>query len=328
MSTFGSGDYGGYNDWTFSQGSFYTNWNTTQYNPGALGRVQALGARWDAYSGLAPGTCSARNVLWRASTNLNATQTGVLSGTPRSAGTTATMHSADCTDLWVTGLVNYYLGFSAGSGDSHIFSWKDGSNGGYSGKSASSANNTGGTANWGGTTNGGLPVFGTLTISKVYVRRAGAWVRTFVYVRRSGVWTGPVVVKVRRSGVWTTINQVKEYEMPKNGEEILIDIGDGLERGWIIEEGEKSWFGSEDPTTQSWDWTKTGDYDWECKSWTGKYNSFESDELADYRLEARYKWDQALRWENYKESSIWYPKWQSDNISTDEVETLVPEMVA
>ena len=297
MATFGTGDYGSYNDWAFASGTFYTNWNTSQFSPGILGRITALAARWDAYSGLAPGTASGSNVLWRATTNLNVAQTGSITGTSRGAGTTETMHNATCSDLWVAGTANYFLGFSLTSGSSHIHAWADGAHGGYSGKSAGSANNTGGTANWGGTTNGGLPVFGTVTISNVFVRRGGAWVRVFVSTRRSSAWNSFEYVRVKRSGVWTIVNWMQEGErhVPPGGMPVEVNVDGYWEPGWMIEDGETSWFGSVDPTTPKW---------------SGRYHSLESDEIAEERLRAMYEWDKALREERYQEAKVWRVKFE------------------
>lgn len=307
MTTFGTGDYGGYNDWAFAQGSFYTNWNTSQFSPGVLGRITSLAARWDAYSGLAPGTASGHNVAWRATTNLNEVQTGIITGTSRGAGTTETMHNASCPDLWVSGTHNYFLGFSVGSGDSHIHAWADGAHGGYSGKSASSANNTGGTANWGGTTNGGLPVFGTVTVSNVYVRRSGVWVRVFVSTRRSSAWNSNVYVRVRRGGSWTIVNYMQEgRHVPPEGMSVEVNVDGYWEPGWMVEDGETSWFGSVDPTS----------------TWSGRYNSFESDEIAEERLRAMYEWDKALREERYQEAKVWRAKFEP-SIEQELVEELV-----
>ena len=287
MTTFGPGDYGGYNDWAFSgSNSFWTNWNTSTFATGVLGRITAIAARWDCYSGFCAAT-TGHNDVWDTSNNL-AQSTGSFSTTCRAAGTTETMHNATCNDLWQNN-ASYYIGFSRTNTQCSIHAWKDNSNGGYAGKSANDGTNSGGTTNWGGSTNGGMPVFGTVTDTNVYVRRGGAWTKTFVYVRRSGAWTGPVYVYVRRSGAWTLLNELKEHEIPKNGEEALVDVGEGLERGWIVEEGEMSWFGSEDPTTQEWDWRIPGHYEWSRQPWTGRFNSHEPEEVAYKRLEDQWK---------------------------------------
>lgn len=308
MSTFGPGDYGGYNDRGFSGvNTFWTNWNTSTFATGILGRVTAIAARWDYYT-ISCSSATGHNTIWDTSNNkVQGTGTFSVNGTGDTFNDT--MNNASCGDVWQNN-ASYYIGFSRDSSKCSHFSWKDNTNGGYAGKSAGDSTNSGGTANWVGTTNGGLPVYGTVTVTNIFVRRSGAWTRTFVYVRRSGAWTGPVFVYVRRSGAWTLLNELKEHEVPKNGEEALVDVGEGLERGWITEDGEKSWFGSEDPTTQDFDWSVPGQHEWEWKPWTGKYSSFDSEEIAWDRLGAQWKWDQALRQENYAEADKWFKKFQ------------------
>lgn len=325
MGTFGPGDYGGYNDWAFSGGNtFWTNWNTSTFGTGTVGRVTAIAARWDYYTGFC-GAASGHNDIWNTGTSLVAS-TGNFAANGAGAGTTATMNNFGCSDVWQSN-ASYYIGFSRGQSQCSIFSWKDNSNGGYAGKSAGDGNNGSGTANWGGTTNGGLPVYGTVTPSNIYVKRAGAWSQVFVDTKRAGTWSGPVYVYVKRAGTWNIINRLKEIEIPHNGLPILVDIGEGIESGLLVEDGEKSWFGSIDPTTQSWDWTKEGQFKWESRPWTGRYNSFESNAIAEQRLEAMYEWDQALRWEDYQRAKLWWPKFQPSGLpEISRKSTVVPEI--
>lgn len=306
MTTFGNGDYGGYNDWVFSgANSFFTSWDNGIYSTGVLGRITSIAARWDG-NGSAP---TGHNGVYQSTSPFTRQAlTNTFTATNRTAGTTATMHNVATTaDLWQSN-ASYFIGFSRDSSLTSFFSFKDGGggSGGYAGKSATDGNINGGTNNWGGVANpGGLPVFGTVTDTNIYVRRSGAWTKTFVYVRRSGAWTGPVLVYVRRSGAWTLLNELKQHEIPKNGEGALVDIGKGLERGWIVEEGERSWFGNVDPTTQSWDWTQEGHYEWEWGKWTGRFNSHEPEEIAYARLEAVYNRDQAIKSGNFEEIKRW-----------------------
>lgn len=295
MTTFGPGDYGGYNDWAFSGtggGTFPINWNTSTFATGVLGRITAIAARWDYYTGLCA-SCNGQNAIWDTSNNLVRLGTAFASS-GSGAGTNQTMNNIGCGDVWQNN-ASYYIGFVRDGAQCSIHSWKDNAQGGYAGKSGSASTNTGGTVNWGGTTNGGLPVYGTVTDTNIYVRRSGAWSKTFVYVRRSGAWTGPVYVYVRRSGAWTLLNKLKEHEIPKKGEEALVDIGDGLERGLIVEEGETSWFGNVDPAVGRW---------------TGRYHSHEGEEVAEERLKSYFLWDQAMRWENYDEAKVLLRKHQ------------------
>lgn len=325
-STFGPGDYGGYNDCAWAgSGAFWTNWNTSTFATGTLGRVTAIGVKWDGSNNAPCTTCTGRNDLWNTSNNLvlNTSTYGVVCTAVCNGGVGGeTMHNVGTGDLWQSN-ASYYIGTWRPSNQCTSFVWANNTNGGYAGKSADDGTNGGGTANWGGTTNGGLPVYGTVTISNVYVKRAGVWTQVFVYVKRAGVWVGPVYVYVKRAGTWTIINELKELEIPSKGMPIRVDVGEGLEPGWIIEEGEKSWFGSFDPTTQSWDWRIPGHYAEEFKPWTGRYNSFDSDEVAEERLRAQYEYDKALRWENYETSKYWFPKYQPPGFPKD-VPILLP----
>lgn len=314
MSTFGPGDATG-NDCAWSgANSFWTNWNTSTFSTGIVGRITALAMRWDGSNNAPCTTCTGRNDLWNTSNSL------VLNTTTYSVVCTAicnggigqcTLHNVGTSDLWQSS-ASYYLGIWRPSNQCTSLVWVNNANGGYAGKSADDGTNSGGTANWGGTTNGGLLGYGTVTVSNIYVKRAGSWNRVLVFLKRSGAWnTTPSYVYVKRAGAWTLVNELKEYEIPKNGEEILVDIGEGPEKGWIVEEGEKSWFGSSDPTTQKFDWTKEGHYQWDQTiPWSGKYNSFEPEEVAYKRLEAQYNWDFALRWENYSRANELFPKFQ------------------
>jgi hypothetical protein len=226
------------------------------------------------------------------------------------------MHNAITSDLWQSN-ASYYIGTWRPALQCTHLVWANGGGGGsYAGKSADDGTNGGGTANWGATINGGLPVYGTVVESNVYVRRAGVWTRTFVYVKRAGVWSGPVFVYVKRAGSWTLLNELREFEIPSKGLPIMVDIGEGLERGWITE-GERTWFGSVDPTTQSFDWRESGHFDWEDRPWTGRYNGSESDEIAEERLRAKYEYDEALRWEDYETAKDRFYKYQPSGFPKD-----------
>lgn len=325
--TFGSGDYGSYNNWVKQGGAaFYTNWNSNTYGPATAnaGRIINLAARWDYASSLCAGTVG-HGDMWDGAGNLVATtvnyatsgqadgfvETMHVSG----AGSSATGGSPSLFYYWVTVGPTYYIGFQRDSSKCHIFGFRTGGGGGYAGKTGTDSNNGGGTAAYGGAGNGGLPGYATTTINQVYVRRVGAWQQAFAYTSRSSVWnggSGPEFVNVRRSGAMTVVNWLQqEGGLPPHGAPIEVNVGEGWEPGWMVDEGEVGWFGSVDPTTQSFDWNKPGHYEWEDRPWTGRYSSDESNEIAERRLEAMYEWDKALKLENYQGAKLWYPKFQS-----------------
>ena len=303
--TFGPGDYGGYNDWAFSgSGSFWTSWNTSTFNTAILGRITAIAARWDGYSGFCA-TTTGHNTLWSTG-GTKQVGSSTFTATQRGAGTTESMHNSACTDLWQSSLA-YFIGYSRTSTHCSIHAWADGAHGGYSGKSAADTNNSGGTVNWGGTVNGGLPVFGTVTVSKVFVRRSGVWKRVYVGTRRTGAWDNQNYVRVRRSGAWTIVNWMQEGErhVPPEGMPVEVNVDGYWELGWLIEDGETSWFGNIDPTTTVW---------------SGRYNSFDSNEVAQERLKAKYEWDKALRDERYQEAKKWHMKFEPSIITKQALE--------
>lgn len=299
MPTFGPGDYGGYNDWAFAQGAYWTNWNTSVFNPGSIGRITAIGARWDAYSGLSPGTASGHNTLWTAA-GAKTNNTATYATTPRAAGTTAAMHNVALISNEWQPANNFFIGFECGSGDSHIHSWADGANGGYSGKSASDASVSGGTANWGGTVNGGLPVFGTNQIVNIFVRRGGVMTAIYTYAKRSGVFNGPLIDAVRRGGVQNPLDLVAWLNatgrhIPARGLRVLVDVGEGWEVGWAVE-GPIGWFGSIDPTKMGVkDWTRPFHEVVPLQAYSGRFNSIESEEVVDRRMREYDQWQRALR---------------------------------
>lgn len=317
MTTFGPGDATP-NDCAWSgANSFWTNWNTSTWATGVLGRITALAMRWDGSNNAPCLTCTGRNDLWNTSNNLvlnTGTYSVVCTAICNGGVGAGTLHSASTSDLWQNN-ASYYLGIWRPASQCTHLAWVNSAHGGYAGKSADDSTNTGGTANWGGTTNGGLLGYGTITDTNIYVRRAGAWTKTFVYVRRAGAWsTNPVFVYVRRSGSWTLLNQLgtKEFEIGPNGIEGMAEFADGTkERVLLVEEGQKSWFGSGDPTNQDFDWRQEGHFIWhDNRPWSGKYNSHESEEVAHERLNAAYEWDKALRLENYQEANKWWKKFQ------------------
>lgn len=293
MSTFGPGDYGGYNDWAFSgANTFWTNWNTSTFATGTIGRVNAIGVRWDGYSGFCTGS-SGHNDLWSTGNSL-VVNTGNYGVSSVGGGTSETMHNVSCADTWQNN-ASYYIGFWRVAAKCSIFAWKDGVNGDWAGKSADDGTNSGG-SHW-ASGDGGLPVFGTVAPGTVYVRRGAAWTPILAYVRRGSGWTN-VRVELRRSGSWNVIDWLQQgHSIPPEGMPVEVNLGEHWEPGWLVEEGNTSWFGNVDPDTSDF-------------SWRGKYNSFEPDEVAEQRLQAHYEWHQALRWERYEEAKKWYVKYQ------------------
>lgn len=310
-ATYGPGDYGGYNDWAWSgANSFYTNWNTSLFSWGVNGTEIALAARYD-YDNTVCTSALAHNDSWGSGgTRDTLTANFATNGSGHNASQTMNNLSTTTPVYCIGGTCAEYIGFNRDSSKCSIFSWKDNTGGGYAGKAGADDNNSGGTTNWGGTTNGGLPVYGTIQVLLIYVRRAGVWVNAFASVRRGGAWVTPTNVYVRRSGAWTIVMWLQEHGIPEKDLSVEVNLGKYWEPGYMIQ-GEKSWFGSVDPTTQSWDWTKEGQYEWDdSKPWTGKYNAAESEEIAEERLRAQYEWDKSLRLENYEAARQWNIKWQ------------------
>lgn len=323
---FGPGDYGGYNDWAKSgSGAFYTNWNSSTFGAGAgvLGRNINIAVRWDYASSICASALG-HGDLWDGAGNLQST-TNNYSASGQADGFVETMHvsgagasgtggSPSTNYYWINSGATYYIGFQRDSTKCSIFGWKDGTSGGYAGKAGSDSTNGGGTANWGGTVNGGLPVYATITVTQAYVRRSSAWTSVYERTRRTSAWTPQTLIGVRRSGSMTLVNWLRQTErhIPLKGLPVEVNVGEGWEPGWVTEEGEFGWFGSVDPTTQRFDWTKPGDYQWEDRPWTGRFNSHESEEVAQARMRARFEWDQAMRRENYPVARKWFPQFQPD----------------
>jgi hypothetical protein len=311
LSTFGTGDFGVNNCAWSGVNSFWTNWNSSTFATGTLGRITALAVRWDGSNNAPCLTCTGRNDLWDTGTNLvlNTGTYGVVCTAICNGGVgQGTMHNAGTGNLWQSN-ASYYIGFWRPASQCTHLGFANNANGGYAGKSADDGNNGGGTAAWGGLGNGGLPVYGTVTDTNIYVRRAGAWVKTFVYVRRAGVWSGPVFVYVRRAGAWTLLNHLgkQEFEIGPNGVEGIAEWADGnRERAWLVEEGQKSWFGSTDPELQDFDWREEGHFPWQDQGWTGKYSSHDDEELAYSRLAAQFNYYKALKDDNPGGAELWY----------------------
>lgn len=316
MSTFGSGDYGGYNDFAHSStNSFWVNWNTNGYSTGSTGRVVSVAVRWGVFSG----DCSSvvgHHALWGTSNPFNEVNTTNATTQTANETTYGSYVNLGMSDVWQSN-ASYIMGFVRDASKCSLVPFKDGTNNSYAGKGTTESNLSGGTVNWGGVANpGGLPVLGTVTLTQVFVRRGGAWVPVFVYVRRSGAWSAtPVYISVRRSGVWVPLNQANFdfSDIDNKPMEALVDVGEGPERGYIMESGEQGWFGNIDPITILHDWRQQGLFtDLPKDVFTGRYNSSEPDEIVEKRLEAYYNWDQALRREDYNKARKFYISWQSD----------------
>lgn len=315
-ATIGPGDVSA-NDYGISSGIFYVNWGTSTVASGGLGRIHGnMKCRWGC--GGVPGNASGHVTLWNSVSRNRVVQTNTIAVTTLGTGT---FNVGTAVTTWVDSQ-SFYGGYFQTSHASNDQStpFKDGTGGNYAGKPSSGSvnddNNSGGTTNWAGVGSpGGLGWSATIFRSDIWVRRAGAWTQTFVYVRRSGAWTQTQVF-VRRSSAWTTLNYLEEYGIPEKGLPVEVNVGEGWEPGFLTE-GPQGWFGSVDPTTyEEIDLLNCppGAYDIPFFPYTGRFNSIEPKELIEERLEAHYNWDRALRWENYKEAGIWYPKWQSDNV--------------
>lgn len=317
MATFGTGNTNDQNDFCGSgSNTFWTNWNTSQFSSGNHGRITTLGVRWGVNTSFCSST-TGHNSLWFSGTSL-ATKTGDF-GVSATQGA-GSFYSAACTDLWQTSQ-NYYIGFSRASGGCESIIWKDGAHGNYAGKSAGDANNGSGSTNWCGFASpGGIQVQGTVNPTPTYVKRGGVYTQAFVYVQRGGVWSAtPSYVYKNISGTWTLLNffewiQKTERHIPEKGFKVWIDNGDGLEPGWILEEGDPGWFGNVS-FEQSKIWEKEGPTEkLSSLPFDGRYNSWEPEEVVESRLRAHYEWDQALRWENYQAANEWYKLWQPESL--------------
>lgn len=271
MSNFGSGDYGGYNDFVYSGGnSFWTNWNTGLYSTGALGRITgSMSVRWGASGALGGSSTTGHHDVWDSAGTRRNNTNGISVGQTSDYGNWNT--DTFVSDYW-TSTASFYGGFWRTASQTSQFGFKDGTNNSYSGKSADDANNTGGTANWGGVGNpGGLAFSSNFTPTAVYVRRTGAWSPAFVYVRRSGAWSSAVVY-VRRSGGWTPANYFREMNLrqtgiPTRGERVEVNLDGYWEPGYVVEAA-PGWFGPVDPSGK----------------FVGRYNTWEPEEVADARL--------------------------------------------
>lgn len=305
--SFGPGDISA-NDFAFDQGGFYTDWSTTGFGSGSLNRVLDIAVRWGSHSG----TTTGRNDIWDG-TNLVAT---TASNGVSTAGTGTYNNYGAAATYWLNN-ATYYGG--AGFTSSSYFSlpWRDGSGGNYAGKTAGDGTMTGGTTNWAGVSNpGGLGWAATTQNTAIYVFRSGAWTQCFVYVMRSGTWT-ILNVYVQRSGAWTVLNWLRQgHDIPAKGMPVMIDVGEGLERGWITY-GEIGWFGQIDPTGQGIDLSKPGCYDIPYPAiFTGRYNNREPEEVADARLYAHDQWKRALASGNEASAAYWIKQFQPGKLPT------------
>lgn len=296
--TFGPGDYGGYNNWVFSgSNNKWTNWNNSQFT-GGPGRHTAQAARWDAYSGFSGG-CNGHNGLYQSAspyTKVNGTAdygVGAVGG-----GTSQTMHNVGVGALYF-GSANFYMGFKRDQAASEIFAFQNGTYAGYAGKDADDSDINSGVSNWAGVGSpGGVPVYATYVFLSIYVRRAGAWNQVFPYVWR-GSWVNMVVWVYR--GSWQYLNALPwtvwmtkgGRHVPARGMPVLVDVGDGLERGWVQEDGPE-WFGSVDPSqyAEYFDWRKPGHYAMPLKEPNFRYNSREPQQWVEAR---QYAADQVRR---------------------------------
>lgn len=315
QAAFGFGDTTGHNNFAFAGANTGTNdnWENSSFATGQFGRIVALAARWSGYtSGVGVGSCgspSGAGTIWTGNNG------GVLStgsyGTSviSSGGAVAQLNNASTADFWQNNN-SYYIGFVTGT---CLYYTGTTNNGSYAACGAGCGPG-GGTVNWGGTGAFGFGTYGTVQVTLVYVRRGGAWTSARVFVRRSGAWvTG--YVYVRRSGAWTgPLNmaewlQKSEQHIPEKGLPVEVNVGDGWEPGWIVETDQYAWFGSLDPEGLGFDWTKPGGYETPLR-FTGRYSSAEPEEIVEDRLEAYYKWDRALRLENYREADKWHKLFQ------------------
>lgn len=287
MGTFGPGDISA-NDYAFSgANSFWTVWSNTTFSSGVAFRPITIATRWGADSG----TTTGHNSFWNSSTNRIMTVADFNVGVGGGFG--AYNSFGVLSNTWA-GNDTYYGGFSRTQSQNSRAPFKDGTGGGYSGKSGGDANIAGGTNNFAGVASpGGLGWAVTYQKLEIYVRRSGVWKQVNGFTRRSGVWFSPGdVIYVRRSGVWTPVAFgdnciMSEYHVPEKGLEIRIDIDGEIETGWIVE-GDKGWFGSIDIDN--------------VDVYTGRHSSEDSNETIEKRLVLYYLRENALKWENYKEA--------------------------
>lgn len=279
---FGPGDISA-NDWGFSGGNtFWTNWSTTTFSNGGLGRVNSvLRCRWGTNSSSTTG----HNNIW-GSGNARAATTGNFSVTTGSTGA-YNVATVSPNPTWLSS-DSFYGGMWRTASQTSTTPFRDGSGGNYAGKSADDGTNSGGTTNWAGVGNpGGMGWSVDYTVSAVFVRRGGAWVRCAVYVRRSGAWT-QCPVFVRRGGAWTTValhrylNETGEH-IPEKGMpvEVSYDGGD-WESGWIVE-ADTGWFGPGDLLEEGFN---------------PRYNTEEPADLVEDRAILYYEWQKAVKEEH------------------------------
>jgi hypothetical protein len=298
-TTFGVGDYGGYNNWySYGNNTMYTNWYSSPFSTGTMGRVTALGDRWDGWTSGTTG----HNGLYNSGSPFGRVAVTADFGVGTGSGSSETMHNAATSANFWTASTTYYLGFARVAADSHTVGFQTGFGSGSSGKSAGDGDLSGGSA-----AGGSLPCYGTIVNTAVYVRRSGAWVQTFAYVRRSGSWTGPAVVNVWRSGAWSISNLLRDHHIPARGLPVIVDVGEGPERGWLVEDGEMGWFGSIDPTlyAKDFDWRVPGHYVNELRPPNYRYNSAEPQQWVEMRQFAADKAQRLITQGNFKEAEIW-----------------------
>lgn len=279
---FGPGDISA-NDWAFSNANtFWTNWSTTTFSNGGLGRVNStMRCRWGTNSS----STSGHNDIWGSGTAL-AASTGNFSVTTSGTGSyNAATVSPNPT--WLAS-DSFYGGNWRTASQTSTTPFRDGSGGNYAGKSADDGNNSGGTTNWAGVASpGGMGWSVDYTVSAVFVRRGGVWVRCAVYVRRAGAWTRTTIF-VRRGGAWTTValhrylNETQKH-IPERGMfvEVAYDGGD-WEPGWIVE-AETGYFGPGDTVENGFN---------------PRYNSWEPVDLVEDRAITYYEWQKAIKEDN------------------------------
>jgi len=272
------------NDWAFSGGNtFWTNWSTTAFSSGGLGRLNsAIRCRWGSNTGA---SITGHNNIWasgtsRAGTTGNFTVSTTGTGAYNSAGISPN-------PTWIAS-DSYEGGYWRTASQNSNTPFRDGSGGNYAGKSADDGTNGGGTANWAGVASpGGMGWSADFFSTLVYVRRSNAWVQCAVYVRRAGAWTRATVF-VRRAGAWTTValhrylNETGEH-IPEKGMpvEVSYDGGD-WEPGWIIEK-EQGWFGPGDIVEEGFN---------------PRYSSEEPADLVEDRAILYYEWQKAVKEEH------------------------------
>ncbi len=323
MSNFGTGDANNQNNYVASGVNlFWTSWQNLTYSPGTNGRITSIGARWGiCFSNCtAPPSCASvvgHNAIWFASGLSRAVRSNDLTANV-DAPNGAWMDVVANATFWQTNQ-SYYMGFWRTAGGCSMIPYRNGQFSGYSGKSNDDGDITGGTNNWAGATAGGFFVQATVTPALTFVKRAGTYAQAFFYVKRAGVWsTTPSFVYKKIAGVWTLVNlfewlQKTEHHIPEKGFEILADIGEGLEPGWVIE-GEPGWFGNtSDKQVEVWnkEILLPGQRFTELP-FEGRYNTWEPEEVVEARLQAYHKEHEAEQWERYAEASYWHKRWQPD----------------